>query len=513
VRALVASALALSLIVGGANAAEVRIEGDGDAEAQRIVNGVAAFLGNLEAAGAPFRFDQGVIVRPQDGNLYRLIVPDFSVDVGSGDPPTSLGRFEFEMTPLGEERYAYRMLPFAPIRFVGPDYAITFQVRDQNVHGEWDTRLGFSNASTLVWRGVEMTFSGGSYMRIEEIESTSMVSESAGGRTVTNPSRATIRELSFDVGLAHGEVEEVAVAVDVVDMPIEVYQQGYGARAQPRFTPTQPTAEEIIDQIKRALGGDMGRQTTTFRASNARYGMRAYDGTETLAVLPRLSGRQTIDNGYEYAVTFDALRVEERDGGVLSPVVTLDHFDGVSRTALDGADTLGSSQDLRFRGLTVHGPYATHFPREGRLAFDLEGIPFVALVEQQAASGTTGDPSTFVPLLLGVLANSGGAVSLQALNLTDGGVRADIESPVRYALSSQRFTTASNRLEVAGLGALVAQMAGNSGVNRQMLGLLSIAMALGRPEVRNGENVHVYEFGNAPDGSLTINGRPIGGLQ
>ena len=513
-RLFVAVCLLVTLPWTAALAVDVRVEGNADAEAARIAEGVADYLGDLEVAGAPFRYGDGIVVKALGGGRYRIIAPDLSIVAGNDEPSLALGRLEIEAVSKGGGRYAYRLLPFAPIRIEAPGDAMTFQVREQDVHGEWDAELGIAMATTLVWRGVELVMSSGAVLKMELIDSTSQVALSSDGRTISNPSSATIRGIEFDSPGMRASFAHVAMSMDVVDMSVEDYQRRLGFNAQMRFSPTLQTPADMIEQIRDALGGGLGRETTYVEATDVEFTMRSFvDGAETRAVLPLISGRQTVEDGYNYAITLNALRVDRIESGIATPIVTLDYFEGESHTALDGADTVGSSQELRFRGLDVHGPYAFHVPGDGHLAFDAEAIPFAALIEQRAAIGPMSEPSTLVPLLLGVLANSEGALSLHALDLANGGVTAALDSPVRYALSSRRFTTTPNRLEVRGLGGLVAQLVGNAGANQQLIGLLSIAMALGRPEVRNGENVHVYEFGNAPDGSLTINGRPIGGLQ
>ena len=119
-------------------------------------------------------------------------------------------------------------------------------------------------------------------------------------------------------------------------------------------------------------------------------------------------------------------------------------------------------------------------------------------------------PEAAVAPVFGALAESGAVFSLDTLDVQGVGAKVFLEAPVQFDIQTMQLSTEPNRLIVHGLTGLVTGLAAE-GADPQLVGGLAAALAMGRPEQRGGETVHVFDFAIDERGAPTINGRSIGG--
>lgn len=496
-----------------AGAAEVRVEGTSDPEAQAIAEAATAVLGDLEAAGFDLRFDGAATVVPSDAASYRLTLPSAVVVSSGGEATLSLGTVVADITPRGPGRYAFEVAPLMPFRWQSASgSAVDVRIVEQQFEGVWNAALGGLAESALDWRGLEVAASGdapGVRIRVDRIEAASTVRLSPDGATVAYRSTGAVENAVVEsgTGLFGLALARASGRVDGAEVTVEDYHAGGLLNARVRLDGTAPSPEEALSRIRAVLSGAAGQEETRFELS----GLRAFNPGGSVRI-GQLQGGQTLNRGFVYDFQLSDLVIQMSGGNAMPLDIVLSSAAGETRTVLDGPSMTSGSTQLDYRGLAVGGPYSAFFPARGRVAFGAEQVPFTDLFRSSNAlvPSAPNDPGRFLAAVWAALARSQAQATLDVLNLGDGGVTATLEGPVTYDFAARGFTTDPNRITVGGLGSLVAALSQNFSDNRQILGFLAVAMAMGRPEARDDETVHAYEFSNGPNGGILLNGRPLG---
>ena len=497
--------VAASLACGTAFAAEVRLEGVADADAQAIARGVEAHLNALEARGLPIAITGPGMVRPGANGAYELVLPPFTIDTPEGL------RFDFAVSHVdvarrGPHLYDFEVKPLLPveIRFDGA-LAATIVVGAQAYRGRWDARMGAPTESTATFGDIRVEGRNGHRFaaRIADVDAREATALSADGTSIDHTARIDWRGLAFDDGDgATATVEGGTFDIELEGLPLpSVAGHPIVGLQGVLFGSAENRGARFLARLQ--ADGPRERLSVDVR----RIHLRAVAGVMRAG---RMASVEALDGGLTYRFEIDDLAMTDGFG---APFFSLGRFE-TRATASSIRDTaVDTDHGISIGDFVLSGPFAGLVPGAADIDVGARSIPLAALIDEVARlSPTAGDTAaTAMTALLGVLARSGTTLSLDRLDLRDGGITARLEAPVGYDIASLRFITEENRIAVRGLGAAVAALSANAGENAQLIGMLSFAMAMGRPEVRDDETVHVYAFGNGPNGGITLNGRSLGG--
>ncbi len=221
----------------------------------------------------------------------------------------------------------------------------------------------------------------------------------------------------------------------------------------------------------------------------------------------RMLLRQRLGDGVVYAGTLEGVHAEDvLDGRLYS----FGKLEMQSRGEVADADSFAGSQIVAFDGFQFDIAPSQFLPAQGRLKLGLKRVSLSHLIDVLANADPLGPPEAAVAPVFGALAESGAVFSLDTLDVQGVGAKAFLEAPVQFDIQTMQLSTEPNRLIVHGLTGLVTGLAAE-GADPQLVGGLAAALAMGRPEQRGGETVHVFDFAIDERGAPTINGRSIGG--
>lgn len=492
---------------GSALGAEVRLEGTADADARTIARGVEGYLNALEALDLPIAITGPALVRRGADGAYELVLPPITVDTPEG-LRLDFAVSQVDVTPRGPHLYDFDVKRLSPIDvWFDGKLAATIVVGAQTYRGIWDTRVSAPTEATAMFGDIRLEGQNGHRFsaRIADVDARETTALSADGTSIDRTARIDWRGLAFD----DGEGATATAEGGAIDSEVE-------------GLPLPSVAGHPIVGLEGVLSGSTENRGARFLAGLQADGPRERFSVDVRRIdirtgagvmrVGRMASVQALDGGLTYRFEMDDLAMTDGSG---TPFISLGRFETRATASSKRDMAVDTDQRISIGDFVLSGPFVGLVPGTANIDVSARNIPLAALIDEVARlSPAAGDTAaTAMTAFLGVLAQSGTTISLDRLDLRDGGITARLESPVGYDIASLRFTTEENRIAVRGLGAAVAALSANAGENAQLIAMLSFAMAMARPEVRDDETVHVYEFGNGPNGGFLLNGRPLGGVQ
>lgn len=479
-------------------AVTVGVEGTDDPEAQVIARGVEAYFGDLESVGRVTVAGEGLVKPGEDGG-YLLRLPRFAIHTEDG------GKVDFsiihtDVMPLGDGRYAFNMRPTLPMEIWGPDEMLVAVIpKEQSYSGIWDAALNSVAQGTFEFRDISL-IGPGLRGKIDELRGEEHRELGANGTVVDYRTAGDLRGLSvtFKPERLSFSVERASFASTGDEVPLAVLRAGLMLNLNAQGADAGP--ELLLGML--GLGGENGSLDLEMTAEE----LVVRDSDWSLHA-DRMLLRQRLGDGVVYTGTLEGVHAEDVLDGRLYSFRTLEMQ---SRGEVADAVSFAGSQIVVFDGFQFDIAPSRFLPAQGRLKLGLKSVSLSHLIDVLANADPLGPPEAAVAPVFGALAESGAVFSLDTFDVQGVGAKVFLEAPVQFDIQTMQLSTEPNRLIVHGLTELVTGLAAE-GADPQLVGGLAAALAMGRPEQRGGETVHVFDFALDERGAPTINGRSIGG--
>lgn len=478
-------------------AATVGIEGTDDPEAHVIARSVEAYFNDLESVGLVTVAGEGLVKSGEDGG-YLLRLPRIAIHTEDG------GKIDFsfirlDVMPLRDGRYAFNMRPTLSMEVWSPDEMLVAVIpKEQSYRGIWDAALNSVAQGTFEFRDISL-IGPGLRGKINELRGEEHRELGPNGTEVDYRTTGDMRGLSVTI-----EPERLSFAVERAsfastgdDVPLAVLRAGLSLNVNALGADAGP--EALLGML--GLGGENGSLDLEMTAEE----LVVRDADWSLHA-DRMLLRQRLGDGVVYAGTLEGVHAEDVLDGRLYSFRTLEMQ---SRGKVADADSFAGSQIVAFDGFQFDIAPSRFLPAQGRLKLGLKRVSLSHLMDVLASADPLGPPEAAVAPVFGALAESGAVFSLDTLDVQGVGAKAFLEAPVQFDIQTMQLSTEPNRLIVHGLTGLVTGLAAE-GADPQLVGGLAAALAMGRPEQRGGETVHVFDFAIDERGAPTINGRSIG---